>query len=109
MVIRIRRITPTRVLRRRRYEIEVSGGAEPQSPKRETTTAPVTALGQHLGVGDAWALVHAADAAWNGETGEWVAFRPRTITLGSSGSNLTVAQVPQEVRPARRVTAWDGT
>ncbi|MDZ7734272.1 MAG: hypothetical protein U5R31_15405 [Acidimicrobiia bacterium] len=25
-----------------------------------------------LGVGDAWALIHAADMAWDGQRGEWV-------------------------------------
>jgi hypothetical protein len=72
--IRIRRVAPTgllRLLRRRRYEIE-RAAASGSSPTRELTTTPVTAIDQQLGVADAWSLVDAADAAWNGRSGDWV-------------------------------------
>ncbi|MEY2422460.1 MAG: hypothetical protein QOI95_2527 [Acidimicrobiaceae bacterium] len=48
-----------------RYEIESPEG-------RHVTRAPVTRLDPYLGVGDAWALVHAAQAAWDGAEGGWV-------------------------------------
>jgi hypothetical protein len=32
----------------------------------------VTVIDPYIGVGDAWALVHAADEAWDGEVGDWV-------------------------------------
>lgn len=43
------------------------------------TSAPMTKLDPWLGVGDAWALVHSADRAWDGQVGEWV-----TLFEGSS-------------------------
>lgn len=70
----LRRVAPTglsRLLGRRRYEIERLGSPGTGST-RELTTTPVTAIDEQLGVGDAWALVHAADAAWNGTSGRWV-------------------------------------
>jgi hypothetical protein len=54
-----------RILHRRRYEIE-RVAAPDSAPQRQLTSAPVTAIDQQLGVGDAWALVDAADVAWNG-------------------------------------------
>ena len=38
----------------------------------EETATPVFALEQTLGVGDAWALIGMANAAWDGEVGRWV-------------------------------------
>ncbi len=75
--IRLRRI-PRRFLWRRRYEIEFpsSSGA---GMDQVITSAPMTKLDPWLGVGDAWALVHSADRAWDGQVGEWV-----TLFEGSS-------------------------
>ncbi|MGH2350767.1 MAG: hypothetical protein ACRDJN_04035, partial [Chloroflexota bacterium] len=65
-------IPPSGLFRRRRYEIEFPPDAKFGSTKREVTATPVTVIDRYLGVGDAWTLVHAADAAWNGHSGEWV-------------------------------------
>jgi hypothetical protein len=48
-----------------RFELESSEG-------RQVTRTPVTLLDPYLGVGDAWALVHAAERAWDGAEGGWV-------------------------------------
>lgn len=72
-MIRIRRLPPKGVLRRRLYEIDLTlNDREEASPSRQLTSTPVTMIDKYLGVGDAWALVHAADDAWDGQTGEWV-------------------------------------
>lgn len=71
-MIRLRRVPPRGLFRRKRYEIQFeapSGDAEAWS---KFSTAPVVDIDPYLGVGDAWVLVHAADDAWNGESGEWV-------------------------------------
>jgi len=52
------------------YEVEVLSGEG--SSERVVTRAPVSIAEARLGVGDAWALVAAANAAWNGKQGEWV-------------------------------------
>ncbi len=69
-MIRLRRVAAKGLLRRRRYEVEFTSADE--APVRRVTSTPVTLIDQHVGVGDAWALVHAADDAWDGEAGEWV-------------------------------------
>ncbi len=71
-MIRLRRIPPTGLLRRRRYEIEFPAVDQSSSPRREITSTPVTVIDRQVGVGEAWTLVHAADAAWDGQSGEWV-------------------------------------
>lgn len=38
----------------------------------EVTSTPVTRLDKYLGVGDAWALIRAADRAWDVTEGKWV-------------------------------------
>jgi hypothetical protein len=38
----------------------------------------VTLLDKYVGVGEAWALVHAADAAWGGSTDGWVSLNECT-------------------------------
>ena len=66
----IRRVAPVGLIRRSRYELEIvlpTGKRE-----RRVTRSPVTVIDLHLGVGDAWAVVHAADKEWNGENGSWV-------------------------------------
>jgi hypothetical protein len=67
-VIRIRRL-PRRALRRAKCEIELT---ESGTATTTTTPTPVTLLDPHLGVGDAWALVGAADDA----AGGWVTWPP---------------------------------
>jgi hypothetical protein len=74
-MIRLRRLPPTGLLHRKRYEIEFPSASGTGSPTRKVTTTPVTAIDQVVGVGDAWTLVHAADDAWDGESGQWVTLR----------------------------------
>lgn len=71
-MIRLRRLPPRSVLRRKLYEVEFPSSTEGGVPSRKVTTTPVTRVDKFLGVGDAWALVHAADEAWDGESGTWV-------------------------------------
>ena len=69
-MIRIRRCRPRGILRRPRYEIEL---IESRAISwRKETTAPVTVMDQRIGVGEAWALVHAADAAWEKGLEDWI-------------------------------------
>ena len=53
---------------RRRYEVDLPNG-------RKTTRTPVTLLDPYLGVADAWALVHAANAEWDSGSRDWVTLR----------------------------------
>jgi hypothetical protein len=55
----------------RLYEVEIARMGE-ATPIAKTTRTPVTLVDRYLGVGDAWALVHAADARWDGREGAWV-------------------------------------
>lgn len=71
-MLRIRRLPPTRVLRRPVYEIEAGPSAVHPSGWTTTTTTPATQIDTLIGVEEAWALVDAADAAWNGGVGAWV-------------------------------------
>ena len=68
--IRIRRVGQ-RLLIGRRYEVEIPAD-ERKPAKHATTRAPVALLVPILGVGDAWALIAAADRAWDGRVGQWV-------------------------------------
>jgi len=61
-MIRIRRCSSKGIRRRSRYEVELLDGQGKVSWRRKTTT-PVTLIDPHIGVAEAWALVHAADAA----------------------------------------------
>ena len=70
-MIRMRRLPPTR-FRRRLYEVELISAADGEPGWVRQTRAPVTFVDPYLGVAEAWALVHAADDAWDGETGAWV-------------------------------------
>ena len=70
-MIRLRRLHPT-FLRRRMYEVEFTAKGETSPSWSKVTRTPVTLIDPYLGVGDAWALLHAADNAWNGEVGDWV-------------------------------------
>lgn len=71
-MIRLIRLPPTGILRRKRYEVEFPSSDERFGPSYTVTTTPVTAIDKIVGVGDAWTLVHAADDAWKGESGRWV-------------------------------------
>lgn len=77
--IRIRRLGPTRFLGRKRYEVELPAIATGDPFHRKVTSVPVTMLEKHLGVGDAWSLVKAADAAWDGQTGKWVSLYEQRV------------------------------
>lgn len=70
--VRIRRLPPSRVLRRRRYEVEVSGPEPSVVLLRKITTGPVYTVEPYLGIGEAHALVDAANRHWRGGTGPWV-------------------------------------
>jgi hypothetical protein len=65
-MIRLRRIPPKGLLRRSRYEVELPSSGEGDVPIQKVTSTPVTLIDKYLGVGDAWALVHAADEALSG-------------------------------------------
>lgn len=74
-MIRMRRVPPKGVFRRKLYEIELPAAGEGGAPTRKVTSTPVTAIHKVIGVGDAWTLVRAADEAWDGRSGQWVALR----------------------------------
>lgn len=59
-MIRIRRCQPKGVLRRRRYEVEFIESTHGGTRWKSRTTGPVTKIDQHVGVAEAWALVHAS-------------------------------------------------
>ena len=63
-MIRVRRTKPKGLIRRPRYEVELFDTNSGTTLWRSETTTPVTSIDQHLGVAEAWALVHAADNAW---------------------------------------------
>lgn len=67
-MIRLRRMRP-RFPIGRLYEVEIPNGA---GADRVVTRSPLSVLDPRLGVGDAWALIDAANRAWNGSSGEWV-------------------------------------
>lgn len=73
-LIRVRRIPARgigRLLNRNLYEIEYSYPGEEGGVVYQVTDIPVTKIDKYLGVGDAWAVIHAADRAWDGEHGKW--------------------------------------
>lgn len=70
---RLRRLKP-RIPIGHLYEVELPTEA---GVERRFTRSPVALLSPLLGVGDAWALVDAANRKWNGQVGEWVSlFEP---------------------------------
>lgn len=71
-MIRIRRCQPKGLLRRRRYEVEFVEPATGESQWKRETSTPVTTIDQYVGVGEAWALVHAADKAWGEGSPQWI-------------------------------------
>lgn len=74
-MIQIRRL-PSKCFRRRQYEVQFIPDPHNQPEWTRITSSPVTLLDAHLGVGDAWSVIHAADRAWNGGVGEWIVFPP---------------------------------
>jgi hypothetical protein len=78
-MIRNRRLPPS-LFRRRRYEVALIRDASSAPEWTRVTSTPVTLIDRHLGVGDAWSVVQAADDAWDGDVGEWVSFPPPTAT-----------------------------
>lgn len=70
----MRRIAPTGWFRRRTYEIVYAHPGDRPS-EHEITTNPATGrLYDVLGVAETWSMIHAADEAWDGSTGEWTQF-----------------------------------
>ena len=69
-MIRIRRL-PKQRFRRVSYEIEYQP-IHPADGFRLISRHPVLELEQIVGVGDGWAMIHAADQAWDGHEGQWV-------------------------------------
>lgn len=76
-VIRIRRCEPTGILRRRRYEVELLDQDSGAVIWRKVTPAPVTLIDRHIGVAEAWALLHSADDHWERNVTDWVSL-PRS-------------------------------
>jgi hypothetical protein len=70
-MIRIRRLPKPR-FRRRPYEIEYRPLTGSDVGWHKITTAPIFDLEKVVGTGDAWAMINAADADWDGAHGEWV-------------------------------------
>lgn len=68
-MIRLRRVK-SRFPVGRVYEVELrdSDGMI----RRIITRSPLSVLDPKLGVGDAWAVIDAANRAWDGRSGEWV-------------------------------------
>lgn len=69
-MIRVRRL-PKRRFRRPPYEVEYRPASAAQG-WRKVTAYPVFDIEKIVGTGDAWALIEAADHAWDGSTGKWV-------------------------------------
>jgi len=78
-MIRLRRVTP-RVPLGRVYEIDL--GEEGGSARRIVTRSPLSVLDPRLGVGDAWAVIDAANRAWDGSEGEWVSLHDPEVEPG---------------------------
>ncbi len=66
--MRVRRIKQ-RLPIGRLYEVELT--APDGEVELTSTRSPLTILEPTMGVGDAWAVIHAADRAWDGSTGKW--------------------------------------
>jgi hypothetical protein len=69
-MIRVRRL-PKRPFRRPPYEVEYRPAGAGQGWYK-ITPYPVFEIEEVIGTGDAWALIKAADNAWDGSTGDWV-------------------------------------
>jgi len=66
---RLRRVKP-RLPFGRLFEVELP---TQEGTERMVTRSPLSILDPRIGVGDAWSLIDAANRAWDGEHGEWVA------------------------------------
>ena len=78
-MIRIRRL-PRRRLRRALYEVEYRPNDPTLTGWAKVTPYPVFDIEQIIGTGDAWSMIHAADADFSGVVGDWV-----TLAEGEDG------------------------
>lgn len=69
-MIRVRQVGKTPVRRRRLYEVEYVSSEGEIWTKR--TPLPVFALERHIGVSEAWSMIHAARALWDRQAPDWV-------------------------------------
>ena len=70
-MIRIRRL-PKRPFRRPPYEVEFRPADIEGGGWHKVTAYPVFEIEKIVGTGDAWSMIHAADAAWDGTAGDWI-------------------------------------
>lgn len=69
-MIRVRQIGKILVRRRRLYDVEYLS-SEGETWKQRTAL-PVLALEQHVGVSEAWSMIHAARDLWDRRASDWV-------------------------------------
>lgn len=69
-MIRVRQVGTTLVLRRRLFEVEIHNPGRGVEETR--TTVPVFVLESHVGVAEAWAMIHAASDLWDRGAPDWV-------------------------------------
>ena len=75
--VRVRRLADKKGWRTRaRYEVELTDPGATAPTWTRVTSSPVTTIDPYLGVGDAHAVVDAADRAWRGGTGPWESLYP---------------------------------
>lgn len=70
-MIRIRRLPKRRFRRHPPYEVEYHLAASGEG-WHKVTAYPVFDIEMVIGTGDAWTMIKAADAEWDGSTGQWV-------------------------------------
>ena len=87
-MIRIRRL-PKRRFRRTLDEVEYEPACRSVTGWRTITTAPVFDPEKVVGTGDAWAMIHAADAGWDGAQGAWDPRSPRDGGDGMESGDLS--------------------
>jgi hypothetical protein len=71
-MIRIRRCEPRGIFRRPRYEIELGNDSTGTIIWLRQTSTPVTLVDPHVGIAEAWALINAADRAWDTGSRDWI-------------------------------------
>ena len=57
----------------------------------------------YLGVGDAWAVVRAADAAWDGTSGDWVSLEAADSRKYERGQTLQWRKQHRKSERGRRL------
>ena len=75
------------------YELYIADEHAAGPPTRLQTEDPMAVLEPALGVGDAWAVIRAADGAWNGMTGAWV-----TLSAGDTHPPTPMDGFPRQIR-----------